>query len=178
MTLPKEIQEIADGLSPIARRMWLPGAEAAALHYSQIIEDLKKENEKLKCGFLCVRNGIKKFGESCTLNNNCQFPKCIKRGKFIDMNEFRQQETFAEEIIKQQQERIDQDSAKIITNIRGEVFTEGDRVMAFDIDGRTRCFGILMENIGYKNVSDFFVKYDDGKEMAVLDFDFLWKANP
>jgi hypothetical protein len=26
----------------------------------------------------CVKNGIKKEGESCSLNNNCIYPKCMK----------------------------------------------------------------------------------------------------
>jgi len=25
---------------------------------------------------MCIRNGIKKEGESCTLNNNCSYPYC------------------------------------------------------------------------------------------------------
>ena len=27
----------------------------------------------------CSKNGIKKEGESCTLNNNCIYPKCNKK---------------------------------------------------------------------------------------------------
>ena len=26
--------------------------------------------------FICIKNGIKKEGESCTLNNNCIYPDC------------------------------------------------------------------------------------------------------
>jgi hypothetical protein len=26
---------------------------------------------------VCKNNGIKRFGESCTLNNNCSFPYCM-----------------------------------------------------------------------------------------------------
>ena len=34
----------------------------------------KGEEVKLK---ECNRNGIKRDGESCTLNNNCTYPKCL-----------------------------------------------------------------------------------------------------
>lgn len=26
--------------------------------------------------FICIRNGIKRYGESCALNNNCSYPYC------------------------------------------------------------------------------------------------------
>lgn len=31
----------------------------------------------------CIKNGIKKEGESCSLNNNCIYPKCMKPTKQI-----------------------------------------------------------------------------------------------
>lgn len=66
---------------------------------------------------------------------------------------------------------------KLITNIRGEVFTEGNRVMTYDFSYKAY-YGVLYENTENKEVSEWYVKYDDGKELAVLDFDFLWKINP
>jgi hypothetical protein len=63
----------------------------------------------------------------------------------------------------------------IVKNIRGEVFKQGDRVYAFDLDS-TKVYGILYEN-DHKEVSEWYVKYDDGAECAVLDFDVLWKHN-
>jgi len=65
---------------------------------------------------------------------------------------------------------------KLVSNIRGEVFTEGDRVVAYDLGDKV--YGILCENTDHPEVSEWYVKYDDGAECAVLDFDFLWKANP
>ena len=64
---------------------------------------------------------------------------------------------------------------KIIQNIRGEVFTEGNRVFAYDFDN-SKVYGIIYENRGHKDISEWYVKYDDGAECAVLDIDFLWKS--
>ena len=33
-------------------------------------------NETYKGGDKCSKHGVKKEGESCTLNNNCIYPKC------------------------------------------------------------------------------------------------------
>jgi hypothetical protein len=27
---------------------------------------------------ICIKNGIKRYGESCALNNNCLYPKCLE----------------------------------------------------------------------------------------------------
>jgi hypothetical protein len=27
--------------------------------------------------FKCSKNGVKKYGESCTMNNNCAWPECL-----------------------------------------------------------------------------------------------------
>jgi hypothetical protein len=32
-----------------------------------------------KCLQTCENQGIKRIGESCSLNNNCKFPNCIKK---------------------------------------------------------------------------------------------------
>lgn len=44
---------------------------------------------------------------------------------------------------------------------------EGLRVV--DSEG----FGTLHENIGHKDVSEWYVHWDDGSDCAVLDFDYL-----
>ncbi len=42
-------------------------------------KDLAKYyNETYKGGEECSKHGVKKEGESCTLNNNCIFPKCTE----------------------------------------------------------------------------------------------------
>lgn len=40
----------------------------------------------------------------------------------------------------------------------------------FDHEG----FGTLHKNIGNEHVSAWFVRWDDGPDCAVLDFDYLW----
>ena len=30
----------------------------------------------------CSKNGVKRLGESCTLNNNCLYPNCLKNNIF------------------------------------------------------------------------------------------------
>lgn len=57
----------------------------------------------------------------------------------------------------------------------GQILHEGDRVYAYDINGK-RVYGTLLPNDEYKDVSEWYVKYDDGAECAVLDFNFIWKA--
>ena len=37
----------------------------------------------------CSKNGIKRFGESCTLNNNCIYPKCMEELKNNNMKEIK-----------------------------------------------------------------------------------------
>ena len=58
----------------------------------------------------------------------------------------------------------------------GQRLYAGDRVYAYDIDGRTRVYGTLLPNDDYKDVAEWYVEYDDGAECAVLDFGVLWKA--
>jgi len=40
--------------------------------YNEIWEFLRDKE------YNCSKNGIKREGESCTLNNNCIYPKCLK----------------------------------------------------------------------------------------------------
>jgi len=35
--------------------------------------DMFWDNEIFKCN----KNGVKKYGESCTMNNNCSWPECL-----------------------------------------------------------------------------------------------------
>ncbi len=34
----------------------------------------------------CNKNGIKKEGESCTLNNNCIYPNCMSKTNYIELH--------------------------------------------------------------------------------------------
>ena len=35
----------------------------------------------------CIKNGIKKEGESCTLNNNCIYPNCMNKQETLEERE-------------------------------------------------------------------------------------------
>ena len=41
-------------------------------------EDYLPVNPIFKGDDKCSKNGVKKEGESCTLNNNCIYPKCLE----------------------------------------------------------------------------------------------------
>lgn len=51
----------------------------------------------------------------------------------------------------------------------------GDRVFCYDWTGQ-KCFGILHRNEDYPEVSEFFIRYEDGEELAVLDINSVFKA--
>jgi hypothetical protein len=34
----------------------------------------------------CIKNGIKRYGESCTLNDNCIYPDCMEKSIIRDLN--------------------------------------------------------------------------------------------
>jgi|LakMenE01Jun11ns_1017448.scaffolds.fasta_scaffold7577049_1 hypothetical protein len=52
---------------------------------------------------------------------------------------------------------------------------EGDRVYTYDLDN-SKCFGTIHKNKEYPNVSEWYVKYDDGQECAVLDLSLIIKT--
>src|SRR5688500_17579677 len=41
---------------------------------------------------ICSKNGVKREGESCTLNNNCIYPKCLIMEKIPTWEEFKSAE--------------------------------------------------------------------------------------
>jgi len=47
-------------------------------------------------------------------------------------------------------------------------FTEGERVWCYDFDG-SKVQGSIHRNTDHPDVSDWYIKYDDGHECAVLD---------
>ena len=50
---------------------------------------------------------------------------------------------------------------------------QGDRVYSFDIDGSV-VYGVLYKNdTGF---SEWYIKYDDGEECAVLDLSLVFKV--
>jgi hypothetical protein len=60
-----------------------------------------------------------------------------------------------------------------------EELNEGDRVFTYEYTftpANSRTFGTLHKNIEYPEVSEWYVKYDDGEECAVLDFRFIFKT--
>ena len=72
----------------------------------------------------------------------------------------------------------DNKEGKLI-DAEGKTLHEGDRVYAYDIcDTSVRIYGTLLKNTDYPHVSEWYVKYDDGEEFAVLDFNFIWKGTP
>ena len=60
----------------------------------------------------------------------------------------------------------------------GEILHEGDRVYSHDIiNGETvRCYGTLHENVDNPEVSEWYIKYDDGEEFAVVEMGLVFKA--
>lgn len=57
----------------------------------------------------------------------------------------------------------------------GKEVKEGERVATFDIDG-SMVYGTLHRNVEFPHVSDYYVKFDDGEECAVLDMDLIFKV--
>lgn len=51
---------------------------------------------------------------------------------------------------------------------------EGIKVWTTDLDF-SRINGTLHKNIEHPEVSKWYVKYEDGQEFAVLDFNYLYK---
>ena len=64
---------------------------------------------------------------------------------------------------------------KIPLDGEGKRLYEGDRVYTYDFDN-TRVYGTLLPNDDYKEVSEWYVEYDDGVACAVLDFNQIFKA--
>lgn len=53
-----------------------------SIQVEEMLTEFRKQSfEELGAKILdtsvCCKNGIKKLGESCTLNNNCIYPKCM-----------------------------------------------------------------------------------------------------
>lgn len=56
---------------------------------------------------------------------------------------------------------------------------QGDRVYVYDTDktGQVRkYYGTLMKNTDYPEVSEWYIKFDDGNDCAVLDMDSVVKV--
>lgn len=64
---------------------------------------------------------------------------------------------------------------EIVIDANNQSLHDGSRVYTYDFDGKTKIYGTLREN-EFKNVSEWYVAYDDGNDCAVLDFKALWKA--
>ena len=54
--------------------------------------------------------------------------------------------------------------------------SENDRVYVYDFDG-TKYYGVLLKNTEYPHVSEYYIKYDDGQELAVLDMEQVYKED-
>ena len=51
---------------------------------------------------------------------------------------------------------------------------EGDRVFTYGF-GYEEFQGTIHKNTGHEDVSEWYIKYDDGEEYAVLDIDEVYK---
>ncbi len=75
-----------------------------------------------------------------------------------------------------------EDGQQHIKDGEGKVLHEGDRVYSYDnalppATGLQRFYGTLRKNDEkFKDVSEWYVEYDDGEDLAVLDFGKLFKA--
>ena len=49
-----------------------------------------------------------------------------------------------------------------------QTFTEGERVSTFDINGMV-LYGTIHKNIDFPQVSQWYIRFDDGIECAVVD---------
>lgn len=58
---------------------------------------------------------------------------------------------------------------------KGKDIKAGDRVQSYDPLKMELVSGTLMKNDEHLEVSEFYVKYDDGEECAVLDPEMLLK---
>ena len=54
-------------------------------------------------------------------------------------------------------------------------FNQCDKVYCYDLDG-IRKYGIILKNTDYPNVSEWYIKYEDGEECAVLEISLVYKA--
>jgi hypothetical protein len=57
----------------------------------------------------------------------------------------------------------------------GNQLKEGDRVYVFGINYDEAYHGVLKRNIEYPHISDWYVAYDNGEELIVLDFSQVYK---
>jgi hypothetical protein len=56
-----------------------------------------------------------------------------------------------------------------------EEFKEGERVYCFGF-GYQKDYGTIHKNTEYPNVSEWYIRYDDGEECAVVDERFVFKV--
>lgn len=52
-------------------------------------------------------------------------------------------------------------------------FKDGDNVYSFDHSGKKQ-YGIIHKNIDFPEISEWYIKYDDGEECAVLDLNLVF----
>lgn len=52
-------------------------------------------------------------------------------------------------------------------------FKAGDRVYAHGLDSK-KYHGTIHKNTEFPNISEWYVKYDDGKECAIIDIDSVF----
>lgn len=55
-------------------------------------------------------------------------------------------------------------------------FNEGDRVFSYELDG-SQVFGTIHKNKDNPDVSEWYIRYDDGEECAVLDISIVFHAS-
>jgi len=90
----------------------------------------------------------------------------IKLFKAADNTTLKQIELCKIRLIKKfKRDTIDMDS---------QIFNEGERVYVFDFDCK-QLNGTIHKNIDYPDVSEWFIKYDDGEEYAVIDINSVYK---
>lgn len=68
---------------------------------------------------------------------------------------------------------------KIIKDAEGNTLHEGDRVYTHDFNEKgkiVRVYGTLKPNEDHKEVSEWYVEYDDGMDCAVLNYNDIYKA--
>lgn len=54
-------------------------------------------------------------------------------------------------------------------------FKEGDRVYTYDSFEPGKFYGTIFKNTEYPNVSEWYIKYDNGDEFSVLDLEQVFK---
>ena len=63
-----------------------------------------------------------------------------------------------------------------MTENKEQKFKEGDRVFSYGF-GYEKHGGTIYKNTEYPEVSEWYIKYDDGEECAVIDINYVYKLD-